>query len=206
MNFERAPTSALRFADIAQALCRALGHAMGIGLVQVVMGLVIYRRIQRVRELLVALEARFLAGLVGSGQPARVAVVGGEAPARDVGVPRAMQASRVWLPRRFGWLCGLVPGEAASYAGQLRVVLAEPEMVALLAACPRAVRIVRPLCWMLGIERSDYVVGEGLVAVVQPESEPGVTQIRAAAMPEMRLGDRVALATAGLSWVRFIPG
>jgi hypothetical protein len=203
MNFERSPTSALRFADIAQALCRALGHAMGIGLVQVVMGLVIYRRIQRVRERLVALEARFLAGLVRSG---RAAVVERAAPAGDAGVPRATQTSGVWLPRRFGWLCGLVPGEAASYAGQLRVVLAEPEMVALLAACPQAVRIVRPLCWMLGIERADYVVGEGLVATVAPELVPAATATVAAAVPEMTLGDRLALATAGLSWTRFIPG
>jgi len=55
------------------------------------------------------------------------------------------------LPRGFGWLLPLVPQEAAGFASQLRVVLAEAEMVALLQASPQARRELRPLCRMLGI-------------------------------------------------------
>jgi hypothetical protein len=73
------------------------------------------------------------------------------------------------LPRGFGWLLPLVPQEAACFAGQMRGVLAEPEMVALLAAAPQARRVLRPLCRMLGIEASVLAPG----GVTGPEPEPG---------------------------------
>lgn len=53
------------------------------------------------------------------------------------------------LPRRLGWLPGLVP-EILGFAGNLRLMLAEPEMEALIAADPRVGRILRPLCHLLG--------------------------------------------------------
>jgi hypothetical protein len=56
------------------------------------------------------------------------------------------------LPIRFGWLMGVMPYEAAGYAGQLRTVLAEPEMVVLLRDVAGARRILGPLCRMLGVE------------------------------------------------------
>jgi hypothetical protein len=49
------------------------------------------------------------------------------------------------LPRRFG---------AAQFGGQLRHLLGDPEMMALIAASPRMRRTLRPLLWMLGIEAS----------------------------------------------------
>jgi hypothetical protein len=49
------------------------------------------------------------------------------------------------LPRRFG---------AAQFGSQLQYLLADPEMVALIAASPRMRRTLRPLLWMLGIEAS----------------------------------------------------
>jgi hypothetical protein len=83
------------------------------------------------------------------------------------------------LPRRFGWLCPLVPGEAACFAGQMRVLLAEPEMQTLLAACPQAVRVLRPLCVMLGIERMDHVPGFA-AAVAAKAALPKVARARRA--------------------------
>jgi hypothetical protein len=56
------------------------------------------------------------------------------------------------VPRGFGWLLPLVPCHAAGFAAQLRLQLADPEMVALLAASPQARRVLAPLCRMLGIE------------------------------------------------------
>ena len=55
----------------------------------------------------------------------------------------------VRLPRHFGWLLPLVPSAAATYGFQLRALLEHPDMMALLAASPRACRILRSLCWML---------------------------------------------------------
>jgi hypothetical protein len=49
------------------------------------------------------------------------------------------------LPRRFG---------AAQFGGQLQHLLADPEMIGLIAASPRMRRTLRPLLWMLGIEAS----------------------------------------------------
>jgi hypothetical protein len=41
---------------------------------------------------------------------------------------------------------------AAGYGCQLRVILEQPEMVALLRASPQAGRILQPLCRMLAVE------------------------------------------------------
>ena len=67
---------------------------------------------------------------------------------------RAGRTAGARLPVGFGWLLALVPQEAAGFAGQVRTLLAEPEMVALLAASPQARRVLKPLCRMLGVEAS----------------------------------------------------
>ncbi len=53
-------------------------------------------------------------------------------------------------PRSFAWLIRLAP-DAAQLGGQIRHLLADPELASLLAAAPQAGRILRPLCRMLGI-------------------------------------------------------
>eukprot|EP01037_Dinobryon_pediforme_P008873 gene8873-8962_t len=139
----------------ARAGVGGIDDAIRPGFIQAAMAVLVMQRIHRVRRLLVALEARFLAGLVR-----RRAV---RAVTADVGVEVRERAPRAkapeLLPRRFAWLLPLVPGEAACFAGHLRVVLAEPDMQALLAGCPQAVRVLGPLCVMLGIERAAYVPG-----------------------------------------------
>jgi hypothetical protein len=58
----------------------------------------------------------------------------------------------------FAWLCAVAPAvpgfrdSAAAHGEQLRRVLAEPETQALLLASRRVGDVLRPLCWMLGIE------------------------------------------------------
>ena len=54
------------------------------------------------------------------------------------------------LPRGFAWLIRLAP-DAAQLGGQVRHLLADPELASLLVAAPQAGRILRPLCRMLGI-------------------------------------------------------
>ena len=156
------------------------------------MAMLVVRRIQRVRGRLLALEARFLAGLIF----ARVAVRG--AALAQGG--RAVAVATPLMPRRFAWLCPLVPSDAASYAGQLRVVLAEPRMIALFAACPQAVRIVAPLCRMVGIARSDYVPGERVVVEHLEATPVAPVVVQTRVMPTQ------AEAMTGIAWVRFIPG
>lgn len=194
-------TGARRFYDVAEALCRAVGNAIRPGFIQAAMAMAVVRRIQRVRGILLALEARFLAGLVlRSGR-----AVGSQDLSARVrgGGPSAEGASMLRLPTGFAWLCRFVPGDAASYAGQLRVVLAEPGMVALLASCPQAVRAVQPLCRMLGIARADYVPGERVATAIAAPVAPAAVApwpVASSTVPTL------AEAMAGMAWTRFIPG
>ncbi len=157
MNLPLTLTVAERFGLILAGLGRAVaarisgrgpGGAMAAALI-----LLVCARIRRVDGQIQRLLALFLAGRL------RV-VVGVQAQRGGAGVPGVMRR----VPSRFGWLLGLVPFEAAGFASQLRAVLAEPEMVALLEASPRARGVLGPLCRMLGVERSVLrvppVVGE----------------------------------------------
>jgi hypothetical protein len=165
MSFAFIPFCAGRIALIADALGRAVGVAAGRRLMSGAMSLLVFARIMRARTLLLALLERVRVGGI------RVSVPRAAPRAADPGV---LMASRVDpLPRGFGWLCAMVPSDAATYAGQLQIVLAEPGMAELLANCPQALRILRPLCRMLGIARADYVP-----AAVLPVAVPRVARVR----------------------------
>ncbi|MDE2580807.1 MAG: hypothetical protein KGL52_04165, partial [Rhodospirillales bacterium] len=57
------------------------------------------------------------------------------------------------LPRAWRWLLQLVPQVAAGRA-QLEALLRDPAMEKLLANDPRLAPILRPLAWMLGVNRA----------------------------------------------------
>ncbi len=78
----------------------------------------------------------------------------------------------------------VMPYEAACFAGQLRTVLAEPEMAAILRDVAPARRILGPVCRMLGVEM------------------PGV-EMPGVAMPAVRL-PRVAFAGPRVKRVRAV--
>jgi hypothetical protein len=65
--------------------------------------------------------------------------------------PLGIAASAHRLPDGFAWLVRLAP-EAACFGGQLRHLLSDPEITALLSAAPAMGRVLRPLCRMLGVE------------------------------------------------------
>jgi hypothetical protein len=184
---------AKRFADIAGALCRAVGNAIRPGFIHVAMAKLVVGRIKRVQARLIALEARFSAGLLLAPRlrPGRAGAVTSRRPGG--------------LPRRFGWLCEMVPGEAACFAGQLRVVLAEPGMVALLAASPQAVRMLRPVCRMLAIASGDYVPGDGVLGDRAAAVALGARVLQES-MTVAVVSAMVPPDLPGLEWVRFIPG
>ncbi|BAJ82645.1 hypothetical protein ACMV_32980 [Acidiphilium multivorum AIU301] len=54
------------------------------------------------------------------------------------------------LPRRFAWLLRVLPGTGAA-ASQLRHLLDDPDMTALIESRPATGRALRPLCHLLGI-------------------------------------------------------
>jgi hypothetical protein len=138
-----------RFAQITAGICRAVGLCLGGGVrpavLPVDLAMAAYRRVRRVETLLLALMGRVLAGRLVAGSTRVRSVVADEVKAR------AGVRPDVVLPRRFGWLVGLVGHEAAGRASQLAHLLDDPEMAALVRDVPRARRILAPLCWMLGV-------------------------------------------------------
>ena len=99
------------------------------------------------------------------------------APADVVRVRSArLPSGRGWLVRELGW-------EAAGYMCHLEVLLAEPEMQAVLARFPGAGRILRPLCRMLGIPASAATPPLVVVATA-PESDMAATVVEVAG-PDM---------------------
>ena len=82
------------------------------------------------------------------------------APART-GKSRAGQkrpapaTAAVALPQKFGWLIWALGWEAAGYAGHLEYLLQQPEVAAVMATCPRARRVLRPIARMLALPMLD---------------------------------------------------
>ncbi len=104
------------------------------------------------------MSARFLA-LAATPMPpprlARPAPAGHDAAPGLASPPPAVRMPRCPPAMPYGarWLLRLVPGTAAGLS-QLETLLRDPEMEALLAADPRLGRILRTLCWMLGVHPS----------------------------------------------------
>jgi hypothetical protein len=119
----------------------------------------VWNRLHRINAIFQALAALIVAGTL---PPERVCQprsprIQSPLPARpDPATPKP-----VWkpFPYTFAWLCAAVPSlprrfGAAQFGGQLQHLLADPEMMGLIAASPRIRRTLRPLLWMLGIEAS----------------------------------------------------
>ena len=146
----------------------------------------ICNRIRRVEGRVARMLVRFQAGTLRVCTAQR----GGDGS----GVPRAPVTRVVRpenrLPRSFAWLLPLVPCEAANFAWQLRLTLATPEMMALLAAAPQAIRVLAPVCRMLGIE------AEVLTPRVEVSAETAVAPVVTVAKV------RVRKAKAPVDWGR----
>jgi hypothetical protein len=209
MNLPVPQTGAERFALILDMLGRAVAARIAGGAMQAAMIVLVWTRLRRIDGRMQALMRRFLAGRLvvltrkrvgGSGGGGGVnRADGGGGVESNVG--RAVSGR---LPRGFGWLLPMVPHVAACYAGQLRTVLAEPEMVALLQAAPQARRLLGPLCRMLGVEPSVLGTGSvpgGGVEVVTGEVAPAVGKRVRAARAKVDLG-RIPLPRGVLSAAR----
>ena len=146
MNTPASSSPYLDLTAVIRALRGAVGGWGGRGLLGQALVMLLYRRLGGICGKMERLSQRFLAGRLWR-VPARADVV------ERAGADRRKRAVALQvLPRRFGWLVRLVLYQAAGYGCQLRVILEQPEMVELLQASPQAVRILRPLCRMLGVE------------------------------------------------------
>ncbi|MBV8093882.1 MAG: hypothetical protein JO110_11715 [Acetobacteraceae bacterium] len=105
-----------------------------------------WTRLRRLAVRFEALVADFRAGRLWAARSVCGTAENLRQPPNLPGLPPPFRA-----PRNSGWLLRLAP-ESAAFAGQVKHLLADPEMKALLAGSAQAGRMLRPLCGMLGIE------------------------------------------------------
>ena len=122
------------------------------GLLSQALMVLLHRRLSEICAKMERTAARFAAGRLWRRGPRLAA--GDDAAGRPIQTLASRAGAALIWPRRFGWLVRLGSWQAAGYGSQLRFVLEQPEMVALLAASPQAQRTLLPLCRMLAIETS----------------------------------------------------
>ena len=165
VNSSASPSPYSELSAVIRALRGSVGGWVGLGLLDAVLVLLLFRRLGGICGQMERLSQRFLAGRLW-----RVVARTVVSERASDGMPRAV-AARVW-PWRFGWLVRAAAYRAAVYGIQLRVILEQPEMVALLRASPQAVRILRPVCRMLAVETS----------LLRPRVEGEAAEVAAAAV------------------------
>ncbi len=156
MNSSVLPSPFLSLSAVIRGLRGAVGGWGVRGLLATALVLLLYRRLGQIGLRMERLVARFQAGRLR---------VPGVRTVVDAPVVRAKREGgvRIW-PHAFGWLVRAAAWEAAGFGSQLRAVLEQPEMVALLTAAPQAARVLRPLCRMLAVETSLLRPGEAPAA------------------------------------------
>ena len=156
-----APSPYLSLSAVLRALRGEVGGWHLRGLLSHAVMMLLYRRIGEICGKIERLAVRVQAGLLRRREP------GVKAGVRSV----AKTGARIW-PGRFAWLVRVAGYQAAGYGCQLRHILEQPEMVALLQATPQAARILRPVCRMLAIETAllqpGVVMPAPVVRVVKP--------------------------------------
>jgi len=170
VNLSASPSPFSNLSVVILALRKEVGGWGLRGFFSVALGLLLYRRLGVICREMERLSQRFQEGRLlqrGSrlGAGARVVVAAGGLPVR------------IW-PGRFGWLVRAAAYRAAGFGCQLRVILEQPEMVALLAAAPQAARVLRPLCRMLAVETALLRPGVAVACVVAPVLKVRVRKVR----------------------------
>ena len=165
----------------------AVGGWGGRGWLSQVLVMLLYRRLGGICGQMERLCLRFQAGRLWRREPREGA---GESGAAAGGLRTRVGVAWGW-PGRFGWLVRAAAWHAAGYGCQLRAVLGQPEMVALLIAAPQAARILRPLCRMLAVE----------TALLRPRPAGAVAEIESVAVIPVAK-PRVRVARAPVDWGR----
>ncbi len=154
------PTPAEKFATILLALTLAVDARRAWGKLSSPLVALIVGRIRDLNQRVARLIVRSQDGRIAPRRPA----------ARRPAKPRRPRQPGP-LPVHSGWLLTLVP-EAVGYRGQLDHLLRDPEMAALLAAAPAAIRRpLRSLCWMLRL-RPPPLLARPQAALPPPPQRP----------------------------------
>ena len=143
MNQPAPPAPADRLASVIDLLCRVVAAQIAGRRLAGPLIILICSRLRRIGTRCAAIATRLRTGRLRR-----------RAAPRPRPAPPAARPQRPHrpgpLPQGFAWLLRLVP-ETAGGASQLRHLLAQPDMEALIAAAPQAGRPLRSLCRMLGV-------------------------------------------------------
>ena len=177
-----------RFSATINGLCRALEGRRHSGPMTLALFSLIGLRVTRLAGEVRRLVEAYQAGTLRPRAPAapRPARVAGEGAGEAGGLARAAHAQPerakpdAVLPRGFAWLVRLVP-DATNHASALLALLSEAEHSAMLAACPRLVRLLKPLCRMLGVSAPELPGG------VAPAPRIRVERVRVARVRFVRV-------------------
>jgi hypothetical protein len=88
------------------------------------------------------------------------------------------------LPRRFGWLCRLVPSLASAAGAQMERLLDDPELEAMAKASPEVGKLIRPLLWMTGRTPPAYLALPPRVRRARAAPKPAPARLPRAAPAE----------------------
>ena len=139
-------TATDRFACILKGLREVVADLGGRRLITGALVLLIWTRLGRIAEKFAVLAERIQAGKLPASAPVRTRAVSAPASPRPARPKPEHETG-------FAWLIRLGGHHAAGRASQLQYLLSDPEMVALISAAPQQMgRLLRPLCWMLGIK------------------------------------------------------
>jgi hypothetical protein len=140
---------AIRFASMIEFFCKMMGRDSKRGALDATQQMLATARVQRMGRRFAALVARWLAGtlpLPGAARK-RAAAAAGKGP-RPKGL---LPSGKNWFRKMFG-------ETAPMFAGNLLEILhGDPQMMELAAATPLAGRVLRPMCWMLGVKPPEYL-------------------------------------------------
>jgi len=170
VSLSASPSPYLDLSVVIRALRGAVGGWGGRGWLSQALTMLLFQRLGRICGQMERMCQRFAAGRLWR----RVARADGDA--RVVADGRARAVALLRWPGRFGWLVRAAAWHAAGYGCQLREVLVQPEMVALLKAAPQAARVLRPLCRMLAVDAS--LLRPGVAAVPARVVEVGRVRVR----------------------------
>lgn len=174
-----------RLALIIDGLRRALAVRAGVNAAVAPIVLLLWNRLSRIVQRFAAIAAR-----VGAGKPPIRRRPSAAPVSPRQSPPPSLRPHGT--PRGFGWLLRLL-GPAPNVAGagwHLTLLLAEPEMVALLAVAPQVARVLRPLCRMLAVpfppaspRRRRIAPALSDTAALPEMPDPAVASTRAVAHP-----------------------
>ena len=117
----------------------------------------VWNRLGRTVTLLTKLLAQMKAGTLPPPRDPVPRTAPPRARTRAPSQPRTPPEPGTTLPRVFGWV-SRYGWETRCYVSQLQHLLAQPEVADLLRQLPQTAKILRPLCWALGIKPDPAVL------------------------------------------------